>query len=340
MARWGVAPAWLALDDEVIPFTDIPPAVRSHLDGGAHFSVSRAPVPAIDASRWRLEIGGSAPWRSLTLADLQRRPRLHRTTVFECGGNGATAIHGLVGQATWTGASLRDLLRDLRLPDTRFAIFAGADARPASGRAKPTPFARTLALDQAREPDAILAYEMNGRPLPASHGFPLRLIVPGWYGAASVKWLTRIELSPTRSPSVGRSAGSNVDRHAGGGLVCSAPWVGRQRLKSVIARVTRAANGVVTVRGIAWGDGTPLESVEVQVDGGAWRPCILEAPAGRFAWTCFLVRTDLDPGSHRVISRATDQEGRVQPTHLDLKRAHWEDSAQFARTIRVPSRRA
>jgi len=181
---------------------------------------------------------------------------------------------------------------------------------------------------------------MNGRPLPPRHGFPLRLLVPGWYGVANVKWLTRLALRPARCHGVPPSAGPAMERQAGGRRVCAEPWVSRQRVKSVIARVTRGRDGRVTSRGVAWSDGTPVARVDVQVDGGAWQPALLETPASRFGWTCFSVRSDLGPGDHRVVSRASDCAGRTQPAHLDLRRTYWEDCAQFARTIKVPPRRA
>src|SRR5207245_9095839 len=158
-------------------------------------------VPKIDDAAWTLERAGRfAQSKAFTLYDLQKRPRTERTVFFECSGNRAQAIHGLLGNATWAGASLRDLLHDLKpLPEAKEAIFWAADEGEETirGNKYPMHFARSMALDDALKSDAILAYEMNGQPLTAGHGFPVRLIVPGWYGVANVKWLTKIERCDT-----------------------------------------------------------------------------------------------------------------------------------------------
>jgi DMSO/TMAO reductase YedYZ molybdopterin-dependent catalytic subunit len=355
---WALPDAWFAADDEVIPFTDVP-ADFSTKRGDAvvrfdlrelrswitptdqFFGVQHYGVPKVDAAAWRLETGGLfGQTRTLTLDDLKKRPRIERTVFFECSGNRAQAVHGLLGNATWAGASLKDLLHDLKpLPDAREAIFWAADQGEETirGNKYTMHFARSMSLDEALRSDAIVAYEMNGQPLTAGHGAPVRLIVPGWYGVANVKWLTKIELSDTRFVNrfMGRDYVTVMGRQAGDQVEYTETWVGRQHVKSVIARVTRQA-GRMKVYGAAWSDGTPLNAVDVRIDGGAWQPAKLEAQANPFAWTFFTLDTNALPaGQHTLVSRATDRTGRTQPASLELKKTYWEDNAQFTRTIMV-----
>jgi DMSO/TMAO reductase YedYZ molybdopterin-dependent catalytic subunit len=215
-------------------------------------------------------------------------------------------------------------------------IFWGADqGEEALRNAKyPMRFGRSMSLGEAlEETDAIVAYEMNGEPLPAAHGFPARLIVPGWYGVTNVKWLSAIELSDTRFANrfMGRDYVTIMGRQVGDTVEYTETLVARQRVKSVVARVTRA-NGRINVFGAAWTDGTPLRSVEVKVDEGAWQAARLDTQKNPYAWTFFNFDAGaLAPGAHTVVSRATDTRGRTQPAALDMKKTYWEDNAQFPR---------
>jgi DMSO/TMAO reductase YedYZ molybdopterin-dependent catalytic subunit len=302
-------------------------------------------VPTLDAGAWRLQATGlvDSP-RTFALDDLKKRPRTDRTTFFECSGNRAQAMHGLLGNATWTGTSLKDLLHELKpQAEAREVVFWAADQGEETIRATKYTmhFARSMSLDEATAADAILAYEMNGQPLPVGHGFPVRLIVPGWYGVANVKWLTKIELIDTRFVNrfMGRDYVTIMGRQEDDHVEYTERSVSRQRVKSVIARVTRDPGGRVKVFGAAWTDGTPLKTVEVRMDGGAWQAAKLDAQANRFAWTFFTHEIDaVSPGAHTVISRATDRAGHTQPETLDLKKTYWEDNAQFTRAIMVPAR--
>jgi DMSO/TMAO reductase YedYZ molybdopterin-dependent catalytic subunit len=174
------------------------------------------------------------------------------------------------------------------------------------------------------------------------HGFPVRLVVPGWYGVANVKWLERIELSPRRfmGKFMGRDYVTIMGRQVGDRVEYTETSVTRQQIKSVVARVTRpgASGGSRTfqVFGAAWGDGTPLDRVEVQVDGGAWRPARLDQQRNPYAWTFWSLDIDaLVPGPHTVASRAFDRAGRTQPADLALKKSNWENNAIWVRRIRV-----
>ena len=179
---------------------------------------------------------------------------------------------------------------------------------------------------------------MNGSPLPGANGFPARLITPGWYGVANVKWLRRIEVRDTRFMGrfMGRDYVTVMGRQTGDHVEYTETSVGRQHVKSVIARVTRQA-GRIKVYGAGWSDGTPLNTVDVRIDGGAWQPAKLEAQSNPFAWTFFTLETNALPaGQHTLVSRAADRAGRAQPASLELKKTYWEDNAQFTRTIMVP----
>ena len=162
----------------------------------------------------------------------------------------------MLGNATWAGASLKDLLHELKpLADAKEAIFWAADEGEETirGNKYPMHFARSMALDDAVRSDAILAYEMNGQPLPVGHGFPVRLLVPGWYGVANVKWLTKIELSDTRFMNrfMGRDYVTVMGRQVGDHVEYTETSVGSQRVKSVVARVRRSAAGRVKIFDVA-----------------------------------------------------------------------------------------
>jgi DMSO/TMAO reductase YedYZ molybdopterin-dependent catalytic subunit len=186
---------------------------------------------------------------------------------------------------------------------------------------------------------AILAHTINGGPLPASHGFPVRLIVPGWYGVANVKWLSRIEAVTTRFMGrfMGRDYVTIMGRQVGDKVEYTETSVTKMRVKSVVGRVARAKSGGRTkVFGVAYSDGTPLKTVEVRVDDGMWQPARLEPQPNPFAWTFWtLDAAPLPAGKHTIVSRATDGAGRTQPDNLSMKKTYWEDNAQFPRTVTV-----
>jgi DMSO/TMAO reductase YedYZ molybdopterin-dependent catalytic subunit len=308
------------------------------------FIVSHYGNPAVDAAAWRLTIDGNAGRPlTLTLDELRKRPRVELTTMFECGGNREQIQNRLISAATWTGTPLKALLEDARPSrDVLEAIFWGTDEGEETIRnAKyQMNFARSMSIEDAQSAGAILAYEVEGQPLPAVHGFPVRLIVPGWYGVSNVKWLKRIELSPRRFMGrfMGRDYVTIMERKVGDRTEYTETSVTRMLVKSVIMRVTKPASGSgpLTVVGAAWGDGTPLQRVDVQVDGGAWLPAKLEPGRNQYAWTFWSLDIPaLAAGSHRVASRATDRLGRTQPQELGAKKSNWENNAIWTRTIKV-----
>jgi len=305
------------------------------------FSISHYGTPEVDASAYRLQVTGLVERPiTMTLDELKARPKVEPTTVFECSGNSRGLVHGMVGNATWAGAALMPLLAEVRpTADSREVYFWGADTgtEEIRGQEYEQNFARSMSLDHVAETGPILAYEMNGEPLPVSHGFPVRLIVPGWYGIAQVKWLERIELGVDRLMTrfMAKDYVTLMGREENGRTEWLETSVTHQRVKSVIARVTRAEDQF-TIFGVAWSDGTPLNRVEVRIDDGTWRAATMERPDDPHTWTFFTFETDgLTPGEHTVVSRATDDEGRTQPVDLSMKRTRWENNELFERTIQV-----
>jgi DMSO/TMAO reductase YedYZ molybdopterin-dependent catalytic subunit len=194
----------------------------------------------------------------------------------------------------------------------------------------------TLA-DLARA-EAILAWEMNGEPLTPDHGFPARIVVPGWYGVQNVKWLTGLEVSNERF--MGRFQARDYVTIMGRQNGDKTEWVEtsvtKMRTKSMIAKVIKRPNARLEIFGVAITDGTPLKTVEVQLDGGPWVAAKLEAPANPYAWTWF--RAELAApaaGAHTVGSKATDTLGRMQPANLDTKKTNWENNAIWRRAIQI-----
>lgn len=360
---WSLPAEWMSAAqdaDEILPFSDIPAnfattrgdrVLRQDLRDLKRkvtptdqvFGVQHYNVPSIDPTPWKLETAGLVGQpRSLTLADLKARPRVERTLVYECAGNQASGLHGMVANVTVAGARLTDLLTDARpLAGAKEVIFWAADEGEETLRgAKYTMhFARSIPLDDALKADAILAYEMNGQPLSAAHGQPVRLMVPGWFGVANVKWLTAIELSDRQLENrfMGRDYVTIMGRQVGDRVEYTETSVTRMLVKSTVARVTRdRATGRARIFGVAWTDGTPLARVDVQVDDGAWQPATLDAPSDPHAWTFFTHDVPaLASGAHTVVSRATDRRDRTQPASLALKKTYWEDNAQFKRTFTV-----
>ncbi len=344
------------------------------------FYVSHYGHPEIDPATWRLGIDGLvARPGSLSLADIKARPRKQVEFTLECSGNhGFPIFTGGVGNAVWGGAPLARVLRNARpLPSATEVVFWGADSgtvsirdnsgvvappTPGTGTGTPDPenpdvwdititehFARSMSLDDAMAAGNLLCYEMNGGPLPVEHGFPVRLIAPGWYGVANVKWLERIELIDQRY--AGRFMARDYvtfreHTDAAGKTTWTFKNVGPFRLKSAPAKVTRKVRGSAStyrVIGVAWGG--PVARVEVSIDGGPWRRARVVDPDSREGsssawnfWTYDWGRAT--PGHHTVASRAIDAHGEVQPAPDDPviadRRTYWEANQQITRSIVLP----
>lgn len=309
------------------------------------FSITHFNRPVIDPATWKLEIDGLVGQPlSLTLDDIKARPRQEVTYTIECSGNsGLPFLTGVIGNATWAGTPLAPLLEEAGVqPEAIEVIFWGTDAGEVEARdmTMHQHFARSMSLEDARNPDYILAYEMNGEPLPEKNGFPLRLIVPGWYGVANVKWLQRIELTDRRLQSqfMARDYVTVREVEQDGETVWTETGVRHMRLKSAPARVTRAEE-VYRITGAAWG--APIAKVEVQIDDGPWEEAALDtSEQAEFAWTIwYLDWPNPAPGEHKITSRAIDTAGNVQPTMDDPliagKTTFYESNGQITRRVMI-----
>lgn len=313
------------------------------------FSISHFDRPTIDGNAWQLEIGGlvSNPM-SLTLADIKARPRQEVVFTVECSGNhGFPFITGLVGNARWAGTPLAQVLQEAGVKEGGIeVVFWGADVGDVELKDNirdvrmHQQFARSMSLEDAMNPENLLCYEMNGAELPAANGYPLRLIAPGWYGIANVKWLTRIELRDRRFMSLlmGRDYVTIRAEEHDGETVWAETSVGRTLLKSAPAKVARGPSGYRII-GAAWG--APIAEVEVRIDDGPWQAATIDtADEAEFAWKIWsLDWPDPAPGEHTVTSRAIDEAGNVQPAADDPwitgKHTYWESNQQITRRVAI-----
>lgn len=352
----------LAQGERLIPFTDVPDtfqvrAVRPNsthyldtreidtfiTDNEDFYLVQHYGQPEIDNSQWRLRITGMVDNEiELSLADLMQRQSMEQVVGFECGGNGQRLFHGLIGNANWRGTSLASLLSEAGIQDgAKEVVFFGADiaTEEIRGREVEKAFARSLSIPDAMRPENMLAYEMNAEPLPHYHGKPVRLLVPGWYGVANVKWLTQIHVQDTRY--MGRFMGRDyvtLKKETVGGVE---RWVENSvttmNLKSAVIRVTELG-GNHRITGFALNDGTPLARVEIKIDDGPWQTARMHPENSQYSWKLFsLDWNNASPGEHTIVSRAIDVNGNVQASGDELpeKVSYWEDFGQFPRTIRL-----
>ena len=313
------------------------------------YEVSHYEKPA-DVTDRGLRIGGMVDHpTSLTLEQIRGMQSETYTAVLECGGNGASArFSGAIGNMKWTGTRLLPILERAGIdPDAIEVVFFGEDKgeEEIRGNTYEQQFARSLPLREPVMETAMLCYEINGMPLSMVHGSPLRLVVPGWYGVAWVKWLNRIDLVDRRY--VGRFMSRDYVTLRGeeteSGTVWHRTLVGPINIKSITARTIRQTDGNVRIEGAAWTDGTPLRSVQISIDGDSWVDVLLQPPpadATPHTWTFWsYVWINPTSGSHTIVSRAIDTKGRVQPSTEDpqiaMKRTYWEASQQVVREIEL-----
>lgn len=294
---------------------------------GMHYLLVHFDIPRIDPVSWRLNIGGLVDHpHGYTLPDLQHRERRTHAVTMECAGNGRSRLEprpvsqpwdqGGIGTAEWTGTPLAPLLLDAGVsPDAVELVFTGAD-RGIQGGVEHQ-YARSLTLAEAMSDDVLLAYEVNGQALPPQHGYPVRLLVPGWYGMTSVKWLQSIEaidhsfdgfqqLDSYRYTQNADDPGEPVQRIKVRSLMVP-PGV-----PDFFTRQRTVDAGPVQLSGRAWSGNGTVDSVEVCVDG-VWEKAQLEAPAGRYAWRGWTFMWIATAGSHELACRATDSTGQTQP---------------------------
>jgi DMSO/TMAO reductase YedYZ molybdopterin-dependent catalytic subunit len=318
----GLAPAPLLNEEAPLRVLAEPVTPTEHFYQRTNFL-----VPEIDPAAWSLAVGGVVR-NALTLGldELRALPAHTVTMTMECAGNARSLVTplppgqpwglGAVSTAQFTGVRLRDVLERAGVREGALEVlFAGADAGAVSpGRT--VRFERSLPLDQALHPDVLLAWEMNGEPLPPRHGFPLRLVVPGWYGVASVKWLTRIRVLD--APFDGHFQTERYIYLGEPGVADGTP-VTAMRVRALITHPEEGeplpAGAATTVRGTAWSGEAPVRRVEVSVDGGAtWRDAHLGAAPSLYAAVPWgLTWIPAQAGRHVLLARASDEAGNVQP---------------------------
>jgi sulfane dehydrogenase subunit SoxC len=297
---------------------------------GLHYLLIHYDIPAVDAAAWRLQIDGAVA-RPLTLSLDELRARHDSVTkpvTLECAGNGRALLAPrplsqpwlteAIGTAEWTGVPLAPVLEEAGLRDDAVEIlFTGSD-RGLEGGVEQR-YQRSLPIAEALGPDALLAYEMNCAPLPAQHGFPLRLVIAGWYGMAHVKWLDSITALTEPFDGYQQSVGYRMysaDGEAGEPVTRMMPrsLTVPPGIPDFFTRARIADAGPCRLTGRAWSGWAPITRVEVSVDGGAtWADAQLDEPIGERAWRGWRLEWDAAPGDHVISSRATDAAGNVQP---------------------------
>lgn len=320
----------------------IVPAGRHYVR--THFAMPDAPheirITAATHATGATAASGSARSKSVTLDEIRRLPARTLAVTLECAGNGRKFLDppvpgeqwglGAVGTAEWTGAPLHSLLERAWLASAVEILFRGADEGVPKGLERRIAFERSLPVDIASRDDVLVAYAMNGEPLPREHGGPLRLIVPSWYGVASVKWLAEITVldrpfdgffQRDRYVIEGRPL-RNIEPRA----VISAPADGSELPKG----------GQVEVRGFAWSGHAPVERVELSGnDGTPLASTKLPADTTAHAWQEFTFRVSLDPGEHVLVARATDRKGNTQPATANWNALGYANNAARPTRVRV-----
>jgi DMSO/TMAO reductase YedYZ molybdopterin-dependent catalytic subunit len=314
---------------------------------GLHYLLIHFDVPDVDPGDWRLTVRGEREL-TLDLEELERRPRAELTVTMECAGNGRARLDPrpvsqpwlleAVGTARWGGTPLRPLLEEAGVGESAVEVlFTGLD-RGIDGGVEQS-YQRSLLLEEALRDDLLLAYDMNGQPLPPQHGFPLRLVVPGWYGMTSVKWLSEIEVvdepftgyqqaQAYRMRQAEDEDGTPIDR-----IVPRSLFV-PPGIPDFFTRDRSAEPGEHVIEGRAWSGFAPIASVDFSTDGGStWEPAELDPQEERWAWRGWRFRWEAEPGEYVLCSRARDEDGNEQPVEPAWNLGGYSNNA--VQTVRV-----
>jgi sulfane dehydrogenase subunit SoxC len=357
-------PSRVAADGEGIGPDELQLAARNHgmpLEAlrydvtplGLHYLLTHYDIPAVDPATWRLALGGLVDRPlSLSLDDVRARPRVTTAVTLECAGNGRARLlprpvsqpwlNEAVGTMRWTGTPLAPLLREAGLSDRAVdVVFTGADHGVERGVEQD--YARGLPLDEALREEVLLVYEANDVPLPPQHGFPLRLVVPGWYGMAHVKWLRSIEVVDTafdgyqqRAYSLRQETGepgtqlTRIDPRA----LMAPPG-----FPDFMSRTRFVHAGEHVLHGRAWSGWGDVDRVDVSTDDGAtWRRAELGPAVDAWAWRPWTFTWQANtPGRYVVSARASDVTGRIQPAEQPWNRGGFSNtSPQRVDVVVVP----
>jgi DMSO/TMAO reductase YedYZ molybdopterin-dependent catalytic subunit len=304
---------------------------------------NHGPTPVVDAAAWRLRVEGPGVERGLELGH-EALLGLGGSSVvcnLECAGNGRIFFEeeqgrpvagtpwrlGAVGVAEWTGVPLRELLERAGLKENAVEVVPeGAD-----GERRPLPVSKAL------EEDTILAYAMNGEPLGLDHGFPARVVVPGWYAVASIKWVCRIHVSEEAVLTPWNTEEYVMVGAEGGAPGTRGPALTVQGIKSTLELPWpgRLAAGRHTLSGRAWSGGGEISHVDYSLDGAEWRRARLEGPNSPRAWTRFVFEWDAPPGRHEIRLRATDAAGNTQPDAVPYNELGYHYNAVVGHPVTV-----
>ena len=293
-----------------------------------HYLLIHFDIPQVNVEEWSLEVGGlTSKSLRLTLEEIKQRPAVTIAVTMECSGNGRALQSPrrigvpwqleAVGTAEWTGTPLRGLLEKAGLSDDAVEIlFTGLDRGVQGDEVQY--YQRSLTIDEASGEDVLLAYQMNGEPLSPPHGYPLRLIVPGWYGMTNVKWLGRIEAigEPFHGYQMDKSYRISQTADELGEpatLIKVRALMAPPGIPEFLTRARLVEAGSVTLTGKAWAGRSGISRVEVSVDDGVtWSEAELGEQVSAYAWTAWSFKWNATPGRYSLCVRATDSEGNMQ----------------------------
>jgi DMSO/TMAO reductase YedYZ molybdopterin-dependent catalytic subunit len=297
---------------------------------GLHYLLIHYDIPFVDDTTWRLGITGNVSTQvELSLEQLRQRPSVTQRVTLECAGNGRSLqsprtisqpwLHEAIGTAEWTGTPLAGLLEDAGIGDgTVEILFTGMDRGVEGGHAQY--YERSLTLDHALRDEVLVAWEINGHPLPPQHGFPARLVVPGWYGMASVKWLQRITAvtEPFQGHQMMRSYRLRQTAEETGeavGQIAVRSLIAPPGIPDFASRDRHVPQSGCEVLGRAWSGAGPIQRVEVSDDlGRTWQDAVVDPPVAPFAWQSWRLQwLPTTSGRTELWSRATDAAGATQP---------------------------
>ena len=322
---------------------------RSWITANERFFVrGHFPAPEMDLANYRLEISGLVHRPlSIPLSEIRALPFVESVHTLECAGNGRGLFklpntsgtqweRGAIGTAAWGGVRLATLLRRAEvMPEAKHVWFEAADRAPVGDV---PPFLRSIPIDKAIA-DTLLVHQMNGEPLPRLHGAPVRAIVPGWFGMASTKWVTRVRVEAEPSDNHFMARGYRYT-FPGADPAVPPPPVEEMRVKSVITRPlqgARVALGKVRVQGFAWAGAAGVRLVEVSSDlGKTWRPAGFMGETQLLAWRAWATEVEVKaPARMRVMARATDSQGQVQPLEAPVNAAGYANNSIHAVSFNV-----